>query len=206
MEKKVTLDLMEVTPLSEEGPEEEREGEKGEEKGKTVINRFYLLWVALGIVLFLLVLGVFSLVPFWHGGKEKTVVERAVPLGKGREKVVHKESKTVPGGFPILSLPKKEIFIALPEFIVPLRDSKNRETLALIALSLEVDEANKTYVEENIVYLRNLIYEIIKNEAKEVLLGGKGMSHLKRSLLEGANDYFGKEIIKNLFFDEYLLL
>lgn len=97
----------------------------------------------------------------------------------------------------------KAVLVALDPFIVNLADHGR-----YLKMTMQLEFSDKSYeaeVKQKMPNLRDAIIILLSGKSSESVSGPEGKLQLKDEILLRANQSFGKDIFKNLYFTEFVL-
>jgi flagellar FliL protein len=97
----------------------------------------------------------------------------------------------------------KSVLITADPFVVNLSDPGR---YLKVSMQFEVDDpANQPLVTEKMPKLRDAIITLLSSKSSESVSGPEGKFQLKDEILLRANQAMGKDVIKNLYFTEFVM-
>ncbi len=115
-----------------------------------------------------------------------------VPKGKGQDKEAAKDAKAAKG-----------VLIPVDAFVVNLSDPGR---YLKVTMQLEIDDPlNQPLVTEKMPKLRDAIITLLSSKSSEAVAGPEGKFQLKDELLLRVNQAVGKDVIRNLYFTDFVM-
>ncbi len=189
MKQKAQIDIIDVhVPDSDLTPEVEAtpavpppEPASGTPVGK----RGRWIMAATGLAIFVIA----ALVTLWYF--------TATSVHKGPQE----EQKAVP--VAAAAAPEK---LPLSNFYVEVQDEQGRARILRCSLILDIDVRERPALLAKEVTIRNRIYKIIARRSAALLLVPDEKKRLKKDITDELNTLLGQNVIKDVYFDQFILL
>jgi len=190
MAKKVALDKLgfeeSVVSIHDEPPEVIKMEE--EEEDKAPVRWFASRWFLLACIAFVLVASIAGFLSW---------------------KILSKKDASHAAGTkvtdPALSQENKNIEI-VSDFLIPLRIDKGNQRLLKCDIAFELNPGQESIFKENIVGIRNSVYQTVSKKTASVPLGPGGMKLLRGEIMADLTSILGKDIIKAVYFKSFIVL
>jgi len=190
MAKKVALDKLgfeeSVVSIHDEPPEVIKMEE--EEEDKAPVRWFASRWFLLACIAFVLVASIAGFLSW---------------------KILSKKDASHAAGTkvtdPALSQENKNIEI-VSDFLIPLRIDTGNQRLLKCDIAFELNPGQESIFKENIVGIRNSVYQTVSKKTASVPLGPGGMKLLRGEIMADLTSILGKDIIKAVYFKSFIVL
>lgn len=183
MRKKAQLDILDLPVHEEESsPNLEKGSTISEKKGLSPRERSFP-WFVLCMIILVAILGT-----VWYfvsqnpaeTGKKESIVATAPELSVGR--------------------------LNMDELFVPVHDDQRNLRLMLCSFILEVDPPRYMEISQRQRDIRTFMYETIARHTVSELLDPQGKRSLKKELYVGLESILGKDVLRALYVDKYIIL
>jgi len=148
-------------------------------------KRGRLIWVATGLSIFVFA----ALVSLWYFATASFHTGR-----QGEKKAVPIAAVTAPDKLP------------LDDFFVEVQDGQGQARILRCSLILDIGGQERQALLAKEVAIRNRIYQIIGRRSAPGLLAPEEKKRLKKDITDELNSLLGPNVIKDVYFDQYLLL
>ncbi|MFZ4437736.1 MAG: flagellar basal body-associated FliL family protein [Syntrophales bacterium] len=159
-----------------------------EEEDKAPVRWFASRWFLLACIAFVLVASVAGFLS-WK------ILSKKDASGAAGAKVTD----------PALSQENKNIEI-VSDFLIPLRIDTGNQRLLKCDIAFELNPGQESIFKENIVGVRNSIYQTVSKKTASVPLGPGGMKLLRGEIMADLTSILGKDIIKAVYFKSFIVL
>ena len=188
MAKKVALDKLDIEESVVSIHDEPPEVIKTEEEEKAPVRWFASRWFLLTCIAFVLVASIAGFLSWKMLSNKDT-------SGAARAKVTD----------PSLLQENKNIEI-VSDFLIPLRVDTGNQRMLKCDIAFELNPGQESIFKENIVGVRNSIYQTISKKTASVPLGPGGMKLLRGEIMADLTGILGKDIIKAVYFKSFIVL
>ena len=187
MVKKVTLDTLEIE--EPEIPLPERTTPAGEETNKIAAKRPAAKWLWIS-ALALVVLMIAGGVAYWRIGGGKTVVPRLPNQG----------------ALTAAPLPAGPATAQVNDFIITSTDNTGEYLVTVCDLTLELSAGQDALLRQNMLEVREIIYELLKKTRAASLREAGFRRGLKEEIRKSLGDLLGPDAITAVYFTKFVVL
>lgn len=186
MVKKVTLDILDIeesfVSIQERAPEVKTEGDK------PPVRWFVSRWFRLACTAMVTLSCVAGLL-YWRMLPQKDV----------------SPAHGVKVADPV-SLQFNKNIEPVNDFLIPLKDDKGNQRVLMFDLAFELNAGQERLFRENIVRVRNSIYQMVSQKTASVPLGPGGMKFLRGEIIAELENVLDKGVIKAVYFKIFIVL
>ena len=186
MVKKVTLDTLDIEETSVSIQEKPLEVKT--EEGKPPVRWFVSRWLRLVCIAFVLLSCVVGLSSWWILSKKTGPPAPVVAVDR-----------------PSLSQHDKNIEF-VNDFLIPLKTDHGSQRILMFDLAFELNTGQKSLFRENMVRVRNSIYQTVSKKTASIPLGPGGMKFIRGEIIAELGNVLGKDMIKAIYFTRFVVL
>jgi len=186
MVKKVTLTKLDIEETSVSIHEKPLEVKT--EEGKPPVRWFVSRWFRLACIAFVSLSCVVGLSAWWILSQKTGPPAPVVTVAR-----------------PTLSQHNKNIEF-VNDFLIPLKADDGNQRILMFDLAFELNTGQEGLFRENIVRVRNSIYQTVSKKTASLPLGPGGMNFLRGEIIAELVNVLDKGIIKAVYFKSFIVL
>jgi flagellar basal body-associated protein FliL len=92
------------------------------------------------------------------------------------------------------------------DFLIPLKAGRGNQRILMFDLVFELNDGQENLFKENIVRVRNSIYQTVSQKTASIPLSPGGMNLLRGEIIAELVKFLHKDIIKAVYFKSFIIL
>jgi flagellar basal body-associated protein FliL len=92
------------------------------------------------------------------------------------------------------------------DFLIPLKADAGNQRMLMFDVAFELNTGQESLFRENIVKVRNSIYQTVSKKTGSLPLGPEGMKLLRGEIMTELANVFDKDMIKAVYFKSFIVL
>jgi len=168
---------------------------------KSVLNKYFFI----GAPAVLIILIISGALLFYYPPPVVTPKAKPIPVALGQTEA-GKEAEGVNTGGQSVRDPLKTNTAYFTDFIVELKDKAGKSRILMYDITCDLTEGKSISELENRKDVRNLIYQITKGKDAIALKSIEERKKLKNELLARLNKMCGDDVIKNVYFANFVIM